>query len=267
MSTAVVPRRSAALVHTWMLTRRSVVGRLRQPAALTPSFVFPLFFAALGSASFSRIADRPDFQSIAPSFLNYTAAGAIVQGVLFAATSSAGDLATDIEQGFFERLLASPVTRTAIVVGRLGSAMVVAVTQVIVFLAIFMIFGARIETGLIGFVGLVVSGALLALTMSGLMSGLAIRSGSPEVVQGSFPLVFALLFLSSSFFPRQYMTGWYGTVAKWNPMSHIVEGMQGFMNQPLHADQFLRAWLLPLGISIISIAFGLRALANRLAAQ
>lgn len=267
MTTVATPRWSTAIVHTWMLTRRSVVGRLRQPAALTPAFVFPLFFAALGSASFSRMAERPDFQAIAPSFLNYTAAGAIVQGVLFAATSSAGDLATDIEQGFFERLLVSPVTRTSIVVGRLGSAMVVAVTQVLLFLAIFMLFGARIETGVVGFFGLVVSGALLALMMSGLMSGIAIRSGSPEVVQGSFPLVFALLFLSSSFFPRQYMTGWYKTVASWNPMSHVVEGMQGFMNHPLDPDQFLRAWAIPLGVSVVSIGFGLRALSNRLAAQ
>ncbi|MGA1542815.1 MAG: ABC transporter permease, partial [Ilumatobacteraceae bacterium] len=110
----------SAILHTAVLTRRSVRGRLRQPAALTPSFVFPLFFAALGSASFSRIADRPDFAAIAPSFLNYAVAGAIVQGVLFASTSAAGDLATDIEQGFFERLLASPVTRTSILLGRLG---------------------------------------------------------------------------------------------------------------------------------------------------
>jgi ABC-2 type transport system permease protein len=103
--------------------------------------------------------------------------------------------------------------------------------------------------------------------MSGLMSGVAIRSGSPEVVQGAFPLVFALMFLSSAFFPRRYMTGWYQDVATWNPMSHVVEGMQGFMNQPLHVDQFLRAWLIPLAIVIVSLAFALRALSNRLAAM
>ncbi|MBU3688454.1 MAG: hypothetical protein B7C54_12030 [Acidimicrobiales bacterium mtb01] len=252
--------------HTAWLTYRSVLGRLRQPAALTPSFVFPLFFAALGSASFSRIAERPDFQEIASSFLNYAVAGAVAQGVLFASTSAAGDLATDIEQGFFERLLASPVSRTSILLGRLGSAMVVAVVQVTVFLGIFMAFGARIESGPIGFIGLVGSGALLSLAIGGLMSGMAIRSGSPEVVQGSFPLVFALMFLSSAFFPRRYMTGWYRTVADWNPLSHIVEGMQGFMNQPLAADMFWRSWLIPLGLAIVSIAFGLRALSKRLAA-
>lgn len=254
------------VAHTTSLTKRSVIGRLRQPAALAPSFIFPLFFAALGAASFSRIADRPDFQAIAPSFLNYNAAGAILQGVLFAAVSASGDLATDIEQGFFERLLASPVSRTSIILGRLGSAMVVAMVQVVVFLAIFMVFGARIETGVVGFLGLLVGGALLALAMAGLMSGVAVRSGSPEVVQGSFPLVFALMFLSSAFFPRIYMTGWYRTVADWNPMSHIVEGMQSFMNEPLALDQFLRAWVIPLIVAAAGIMFALRALSTRLRA-
>ena len=174
-------RFGAAVHHTVSLTRRSIVGRLRQPAVLAPSFIFPLFFAALGSASFSRMAQRPDFQSIAPSFLNYAVAGAIAQGVLFASTSSAGDLATDIEQGFFERLLVSPVARTAIVVGRLASAMVIAVVQVAIFIGIFLAFGARIEGGVIGFFGLVGSGALLALAIGGLMSGMAIQIGRAHV--------------------------------------------------------------------------------------
>lgn len=256
------------IVHSVALTKRSVRGRLRQPAVLAPSFIFPLFFAALGSASFSRLAEDPYFrENIASSFLNYAVAGAILQGVLFASTSAAGDLATDIEQGFFERLLASPVARTSIVLGRLAASMVVGVFQVSIFLTIFAIAGARVESGPLGIFGLVVGSALLGLAMSALMAGLAIKSGSPEVVQGAFPLVFVLMFLSSAFFPRHYMSGWYRTVADWNPMSHIVEGMQSFMNQDLQASQFLRAWLIPLGIAVISISFALRTLSKRLASS
>ncbi len=63
------------------------------------------------------------------------------------------------------------------------------------------------------------------------------------------------------------MKGWYRTVAGWNPMSYIVEGMRGFVNSPLAADQFTRAWLIPAAISVLSIAFALRAMHNRLAAS
>jgi hypothetical protein len=50
-------------------------------------------------------------------------------------------------------------------------------------------------------------------------------------------------------------------------MSHIVEGMQSFINKDLQASQFLRAWLIPLGIAVIAIAFALRTLSKRLAAS
>ena len=259
---------ASALTHSSQLTRRSVVGRFRQPAELAPAFIFPLFFAALGSASFHKLAQDPYFTAnIATSFLNYAIAGAMVQGVIFGSVSAASDLAKDIEQGFFERLVASPVSRVAIVVGRLGGGVVIAVVQSVVFLAVFMAFGARPQSGPIGIVGIIVANALLGLAISGLMAGVAIRSGSPEVVQGSFPLVFVLLFLSSTFFPRHYMTGWYRTVADWNPMSHVVEGIQGFVNHDLEVSQFTRAWLIPLALTIVGIALALRALSRRLAAS
>ena len=257
----------AVVAHSVQLTRRSVRGRLRQPAQLAPAFIFPLFFAALGAASFNKLAQDPYFsENIATSFLEYAIAGALVQGVLFGSVSAASDLATDIEQGFFERLIASPVSRVSIVVGRLGGGVIIALVQAVMFLAIFMAFGARVHSGFLGFIGLIVATALLGLAISGMVAGLAIKSGSPEVVQGSFPLVFVTLFLSSTFFPRHYMTGWYRKVADWNPMSHIVEGMQGFMNHPLAASQFVRAWLIPLGVAIIGVAFALRSLSKRLAA-
>ncbi len=254
--------------HSFVLTKRSVLGRLRQPAIIAPSFIFPLFFAALGSASFHKLAEDPYFtKNIATSFLNYAIAGAVLQGVLFASTSAAADLAIDIEQGFFERLLASPISRTSIVLGRLAGSMVVAVFQVTIFLMIFIGAGARIKSGAFGFLGLVIGGALLSLAMSAMMAGLAIKSGSSEVVQSVFPLTFVLMFLSSAFYPRHYMSGWYRTVADWNPISHIVEGFQGFINQELDFSQFAKAWLLPLAIATVSIFFALRSLSKRLAAS
>jgi ABC-2 type transport system permease protein len=260
-----LPERGSAVQHTLALTVRSLKGRMRQPAVLAPAFIFPLFFAALGSSSFSKVAEQPGFP--ADSFLDYAVAGAILQGVLFGATSATADLATDIEQGFFERLLASPVRRVAILLGRLASGVVVAMIQVVLFLAIFVAFGARVHSGIIGVFALIISGGLLSLAVSALMSGFAIRTGSPEAVQGAFPLVFILLFLSSAFFPRQYMTGWYRTVADWNPISHIVEGMQSFMFESLQADAFVRAWGIPIVIAVVSLTLAIRALNARLAAQ
>jgi ABC-2 type transport system permease protein len=248
--------------QTLAFTRRSLRGRLRQPSSMAPSFVFPLFFAALSSSSFATTTALPGFP--ADSFLAFSVAGAVLQGVLFGSTGAASDLAIDIEQGFWERMVASPVSRVAIVLGRLASAFVFGMAQTAMFVTLFRIFGVRIEGGPLGVVGIVVGGGLVGLAISGLLSSFAIRAGSSEAVQGVFPLMFILLFLSSAFFPREYMSGWYKSVADINPMSHIVEGLRSFIVEPLSFSAFARAWGIPLAIAIIGVAFAQRALQQRL---
>ncbi|MEL0195261.1 MAG: ABC transporter permease, partial [Acidimicrobiaceae bacterium] len=104
------------------LSSRSVLSLVRQPSLVVPSLVFPLFFVALGTASFARAINIPGFPEV-DSFLDFALAGSVVQGVLFGSVTSAAALATDIETGFFDRLLVAPSSRTAILVGRLAGAM------------------------------------------------------------------------------------------------------------------------------------------------
>ena len=73
---------------------------------------------------------------------------------------------------------------------------------------------------------LLVLAALMAVAVSGLGIILALRTGSAEAVQGTFPLFFVLLFFSSAFFPRETMTGWFKAVADVNPISYLVEAMR-----------------------------------------
>lgn len=256
---------TVGLRQTGAFTKRSLLGRLRQPASLAPSFVFPLFFAALSSSSFSRTTALANFP--ADSFLAFSVAGAILQGVLFGSTAAASDLAVDIEQGFWERMIASPVSRTSIVLGRLASSFVIGMVQSAVFLTVFRLFGVHVKSGLLGVIGIVGGGGLIGLAISGLLSSFAIRSGSSEAVQGVFPLTFILLFLSSAFFPREYMSGWYRSVADINPMSHIVEGLRSFIVEPASAGAFARAWGIPLVIAAASISLALLALQKRLRAS
>ncbi len=99
-------------------------------------------------------------------------------------------------------------------------------TQTVLFVSIGIIFGARIEGGVSGVAILLVLACLMAIAVSGLGVVLALRTGSAEAVQGTFPLFFALLFFSSAFFPRETMTGWFRTVADINPISYLVEAMR-----------------------------------------
>jgi ABC-2 type transport system permease protein len=215
-----------ALVQTAELARRAVVGTLRSPQALVPSLFFPLVLMAIFTGSFGNAPGTiPGFPPVR-GFLDFALAGAVLQGILIGGTSAGSAFALDIEGGFFDRLVSSPVSRTAILVGRLVGGVAVALLQTLLFVAIGVTFGVRVQGGIAGLAILLVLAAFLAVAISGLGIVLALRTGSAEAVQGTFPLFFALLFFSSAFFPRETMTGWFKAVADANPISYLVEAMR-----------------------------------------
>ena len=220
--TAAVPviRQTAALA--W----RSIVTTMRLPQAWFPALFFPLVLMAIFTASFGGAPGTiPGFPPVR-SFLDFAVSGAIIQGVLIGGTTAGAAFATDIEGGFFDRLVASPTSRTSILTGRLGASITLGVGQALLFIAVAAIFGARVDGGLIGIIVVVVIASLFAAAVGGLGVFLALRTGSGEAVQGMFPLFFALLFFSSAFFPLDTMVGWYHDVAALNPITYLVESMR-----------------------------------------
>jgi ABC-2 type transport system permease protein len=268
MSIAVLTseRRTAIAAQTWAMSKRAILALARQPTVVFPSLVFPLFFVALGTAAFGRAIELPNFPKV-DSFLDFALAGAILQGVLFGSVTSATALATDIETGFFDRLMASPTSRVSILVGRLAGAMTYAALQTIVFIAVLIPFGLTVRAGPLGVLVMVAGGMLTALAVGGLMSAMAIRTGSSEAVQGAFPLLFILLFLSSAFFPRQTMNGAYRRIAGLNPVSHLVEGFRDLTIDGLSWSAVGRTLLVSGGLAFVAMAIALRSLRKRVAAR
>ncbi len=249
--------------QTIAMSRRSIMALARQPSLVVPSLIFPLFFAALGTSAFSRAIQVPGFPEV-DSYLDFALAGAVVQGVLFGSTVGATALATDIENGFFDRLLSSPTNRGSIIFGQLAGAMAYGALQTIVFTVVLLPFGLTIKGGVGGFLALVLAGTILALGVGALMSAMAIRTGSSEATQGAFPLLFIALFFSSAFFPRETMSGLYATIADWNPISHLVEGMRDLVIDGLTWSAVARAVLIPAALAVIAMLVALRSLAKRI---
>jgi ABC-2 type transport system permease protein len=166
-----------------------------------------------------------------------------------------------METGFFDRLVASPVSRWAILLGRLGASVTLGVVQGLLFLGIAVAFGARVDAGLRGVLVLLVFAAFLAAAIGGLGVVLALRTGSGEAVQGTFPLFFALLFFSSAFFPRETMNGWYKAIADANPISYIVEGMRAqVVNEGARGATLTGLGLV---VAFAALSVGISALAYR----
>ena len=266
LAPAAVPARLTSLRQTAAMSKRSIIALIRQPALVVPSMIFPLFFAALGTSSFGRATALPGFPKV-DSFLDFSLAGTIVQGVLFGSVQSGSALATDIENGFFFRLLASPTSRLGILLGRLMGAAAYGATQTLIFTLLLIPFGLSVKGGLPGAVVMLIAGGLTAISVAGFMAAMALRTGSSEAVQGIFPLVFIALFFSSAFFPRQTMSGAYRHIANANPISYLIEGLRDLCIDGFTASACAKALLVPVGIGIVSFTIALRALAKRVAAQ
>lgn len=257
------PRR---LAQVGAMSKRSIMAIVRQPALVIPALIFPLFFAALGTSSFGRATRLPTFPKV-DSFLDFALAGSIIQGVLFGSVTGGTALATDIQFGFFDRLLATPTSRIGIVMGRLAGAAAFGAFQALFFIVVLVPFGVDIRSGVAGVIVIVLCGALTGMSIGGFTAAMALKTGSAEAVQGSFPLLFVALFFSSTFFPRQTMRGTYKTIANINPVSHLVEGVRGLVIEGFTASHVAAALLIPMAIGVFSIGLALQTLRSRLAAR
>jgi len=99
------------------------------------------------------------------------------------------------------------------------------------------------------------------------MSVVALKTGSAEAVQGTFPILFILLFLSSAFFPRETMSGAYRRIADFNPISYMVEGQRSLSIDGISLTAMTQTLVIPTGIAVLTTLLALRQLSVRLAAR
>lgn len=255
---------SVALSQYGALSRRAILVTLRQPTSIVPAMFFPLFFMALSSSAFERSTSLPGFPPV-DSFLQFLIVTTIVQGALFGSIAAGSGMATDIEGGFYERLIASPVSRTSILVGRVAGAALIGFVQAWFFFGIASIFGMRSEGGFLSLVMVSIVASIVAAAMGSISVSFALKTGSTEAVQGSFPLMFTLLFLSSAFFPRNLMDGWFQDAASLNPLSHLIEGLRTQVIEGIQIDDYVKAMAIAVGMFVAATVTGLLALRGRLA--
>lgn len=245
------------------LGRRSVVRTLRQPASLIFPLVFPLILLAVNTAGLDSAAAIPGFP--AASYLDVAIAVPFMQGALFAAMNAGQDIALDIETGFLSRLSLTPMSGFALLAGELAGAVLVGGAQAVVYLIVGLIAGVTLEAGIAGAVLILLFAMLFCLGFGALGAFLALRTGSGEAVQGLFPLLFVLLFLSSAFLPRDLIaTDWFRTVAGLNPVSYLIEGVRSLVITGFDAQALALGFGLAAAIAALSLAAASLALRTRL---
>jgi ABC-2 type transport system permease protein len=244
---------------------RSVRQTFRRPQLMAPIIVFPTLLLAIQTGGAGAAVDLPGFPPV-QSFLQFMLAGAMMQSLMLAANSGGIALAVDIEMGFTDRLFAAPISRYAVVLGRLAGTAALGVASALWFLAIGLIFGAEIAGGVPGAVVAVALAGAATVAIAGLGASVALRTGQASIVQGLFPLIFVVLFLSTAFFPEGLMIEPARTIARYNPLSLVVEGIREPIVAGVHATEVLAAVLAILAIGVFSLLLSARALRHRLKA-
>jgi ABC-2 type transport system permease protein len=233
---------------------RSVIRTMRQPIVIVPPLVFPLFLLAINASGLSAATNIPGFPT--NSYLAFALAFPFMQGAIFSTNTAGTNVAQDIGSGFFNRLSLTPIRGSSMLAGQLTGVLLIGILQAVAFMTAGLAAGAHIESGPLGVVVMFALSLSIAAAFGavGLFAGL--RTGSSEAVQGLFPLMFILLFLSSAALPRDLIAqDWFRTVATINPVSYLIEGLRSLIITGWDPE----ALALAFGVAIAIFAAGLAA--------
>jgi ABC-2 type transport system permease protein len=223
--------RNSFLGDVWVNFKRWNLKAVRNPFVLVVSLVQPIIFLVLFTEVFGNVAGDAVNRGIPGiSYETYLVPAIAIQVSLAAAITSGIGLVNDIENGMFEKVLVSPMNRTAVFLGKTAAELARIAVQVAIILGLGVALGADIATGVAGAVGIIAVGILFSLWFLALSNSLAVLTKDQEsTIIGANLLQFPLLFLSSAFLPLNALPGWVQTFASYNPVTYGVDAARALM--------------------------------------
>ncbi len=255
---------NATRIQVSELARRSVVRTLRQPSQVIPTIIFPLFLLAVNVGGLHAATMLPGFPT--DSYLSFAIAVPFVQAAIFAVNNGGADLASDIETGFFDRLSLTPMSGSSLVLGQLAGVVALGLLQAVIYLVVALAFGASFAAGIGGAAVLLLLALLVMFSFGCIGLFFAFRLGNSEAVQGLFPVLFVFLFLSSGSLPRELIQqDWFRTVATYNPVSYLIEGIRSLFITGWDGRALALAFGCAAGIGMIFMTLAVLSLRTRMA--
>jgi ABC-2 type transport system permease protein len=243
-----------------LLGRRSVREIFRFPEATIPVLFIPLFFLAVNIGQVSET-----FPSTTP-FLDgqsYVAFQLPVSLLFAVATAISGlALVTEIDLGYFDKLLVAPIRRSSIIFGRLAADLVRGLGASTIVLLAGLAFGAHMESGVLGAIVLVILSALFGVAYAGFGVLIALRTRNVQATNTSFILFFPLLFLTPNFVPFDRLTPLMEALARANPVSYVIEGLRSLVIEGWVLDKLALCALVIVVMGGVLTGLSLRAIAT-----
>jgi ABC-2 type transport system permease protein len=239
---------------TVALMRRGLNEVWRVPGATIPGVIAPTLFLLGLTAVFGRLTSLTGFGT--DEYISFLAPVSLLQCAAFTGAATGVNLARDIEQGWFDRLMVAPVSRPALLAGVVLSAALRVLTPVAFLLAVAFALGLN-WPGADGFalVLVIVPAFAVVAALWGSAMALFFRT------QAAGPLIqsamFVLVLFSSSYAPLGLLQGWLRTIAQINPVTQVIEALRaGFIGE-FSAHEAWQGGLAVLGLGVL---FGALAL-------
>jgi ABC-2 type transport system permease protein len=250
------------MTEVLLLGRRAVREVVRYPEATIPTLFIPLFFLAVNIGQVAKT-----FPAGTTPFLHgqgYVAFQLPVSLMFAVATATTGlALVTEIDSGYFDKLLVAPIRRTSLIVGRLGADLVrgLAASAVVLLVGII-VFGAHVESGPAGAVLVVLLASLFGVAYAGFGILVALTTRNVQATNTSFLLFFPLLFLTPNFVPFDRLSPVMETLARINPVSYVIVGLRSLIIDGWVVDKILVCVGVILAMGVILVGLSLRAIAR-----
>ena len=244
-----------------ILGQRALREALRTPDSLIPTLFIPLFFLVVNVGQAAKIFPSDDTPFLRGQ--NY-AAFQLPSSLLVAASfgSAALYLVEEVEGGYFDKLRATPISRLSIVLGRLYAEFVKSIVISTVMILIALPFGIRLESGVLGFLVIILMIALWAMVFSGLLHIVALTSRSAAATQSAGLVFFPLLFLTPNFVPRPLLTRPMEIAATFNPVTYIMEAVRSLILDGFDGTVLARGFAVVLVSGALMMALSIKIINN-----
>jgi ABC-2 type transport system permease protein len=243
--------------QAWLLGQRALREGWRTPEALLPTLFIPLFFLVVNVGQAAKI-----FPGETTDFLHGQGYGAFQLPSSLLLASSFGTaalfLVEDIEGGYFDKLRSAPISRTALVLGRLIAEFAKGLLISTLIVVLGLIFGITIASGPLGFVLLIVLTALWAVVFVGFMQLIALKTRSAAATNSGGLIFFPLLFLTPNFVPRDLLTRPMEIAATLNPVTYVMEALRSLILQDLVWAKIWPGFLVVAGLGALMLLLNVR---------
>jgi ABC-2 type transport system permease protein len=204
------------------------VRKLRHdPTDMWTRAIQPALWLLIFGEVFSRIRAIPTGYS---SYLDFLAPGILAQSVLFISIFYGIAIIWERDLGIIHKFLASPTSRTALVLGKALSAGVRALPQAVIIYVLALVLGVHMNWNPLALLGVVVMVALCAICFSTFSVIIACLVRTRDRMMGiGQVLTMPLFFASNAIYPIKIMPTWLQVIAHLNPLSYEVDALRALM--------------------------------------